>query len=65
MFCAILQPTVDAGVRKLSESVEKCSEMSGDSCVVTASGISSPRATCVSSGCAPIGIQITVAGLHG
>ena len=42
-----MQPTVDAVVRKLSERVEKCSEMSGDSCVVMASGISSPQATCV------------------
>ena len=39
MFCAILQPTVAAGVRKLSGRVEMCSEMSGDSCVVTASGV--------------------------
>ena len=40
MFCAILQPTVAAGVRKLSGRVEMCSEMSEDSCVVMASGVS-------------------------
>ena len=50
MFCAILQPTVAAGVRKLSGRVEMHSEMSGDSCVVIASSISSPWATCVSIG---------------
>ena len=40
MFCAILQPTVAAGVRKLSRRVKMRSEMSGDSCVVMASGVS-------------------------
>ena len=50
MFCATLRLTVAASVKKLSGRVEMCSEMPGDSCVVMASGISSPRVTCASVG---------------